>query len=67
MEDPRVFYHMLEDPFPVDYGTLADFAGFMKEVHAAGIASPGAEGVVSFDLDKYRELETAYLERLKKP
>jgi hypothetical protein len=64
---PRVFYHMLEDPFPRDYGTLEDFVLFIKEVHSSGVSSAGENGKVDFDLEKYHKLETEYLSKLKKP
>jgi hypothetical protein len=64
---PRVFYHMLEDPFPQDYGTLAQFVSFIAEVHAAGLASAGEGGVVNFDLDRYAEIEADYLRRIGGP
>ena len=62
---PRIFYHMLEDPFPRDYGTLEDFVVFIKEVHASGIAAVQTNGMVNFDLDKYHIIESKYLDSLK--
>jgi len=59
---PRVFYHMLEDPFPEDYGTLQEFVTFISHVHAAGVTSENDHGMVAFDLDRYQEIETDYLE-----
>jgi hypothetical protein len=62
--NPRVFYHMLEDPFPRDYGTLAEFVAFIREVHDAEIVTQNEHGMAAFDLDRYQEIETAYLRRV---
>jgi hypothetical protein len=62
--NPRVFYHMLEDPYPRDYGTLEEFVTFLNEVHAAGIASENEHGMVSFDSDRYQKIESDYLARI---
>ena len=64
---PRVFYHMLEDPFPQDYGLLQEFVDFLARVHSAGVSSEDPNGMVEFDLDKYQELEESYLKKLKEP
>jgi hypothetical protein len=63
---PRVFYHMLEDPFPRDYGTLQEFVTFIDAVHAAGLASEDSRVTAVFDLDRYQKLEAEYLARLGK-
>lgn len=63
-ESPRVFYHMLEDPFPRNYGTLTQFVEFLADVHQAGIASPDEHGMVDFDLDRYQQIEAAYLAKI---
>lgn len=65
-QNPRVFYHMLEDPFPRDYGTLEEFASFIRDVHAAGVASENDHGMVDFDLDRYNKIEAEYLARIRK-
>ncbi len=62
---PRVFYHMLEDPFPRDFGTLQEFVCFIADVHAAGIASETEDGMVRFDLPRYQEVEAEYLARIE--
>ena len=59
--NPRVFYHMLEDPYPRDYGTLRQFVTFITQVHAAGLASENDNGMVVFDLDRYQQVESDYL------
>lgn len=64
--NPRVFYHMLEDPYPRDYGTLDEFVAFVADVHNAGLASRDPNGIVKFDLDRYQQLEAEYLARLGK-
>jgi hypothetical protein len=63
--NPRVFYHMLEDPFPRDYGTLQEFVQFIADVHASGVVSPDKHGMADFDLEKYDRLESDYLRKLK--
>ena len=62
---PRVFYHMLEDPFPRDYGTLQDFVQFIAEVHLSGVASLDENGMVDFDWGEYDRIESDYLRKLK--
>jgi hypothetical protein len=57
---PRVFYHMLEDPFPRDFGRLEKFVEFIAQVHNSGLSSRNDNGMVRFDLDKYHELERKY-------
>lgn len=59
---PRVFYHMLEDPFPRYYGSLAEFVDFIESIHAAGLASRNEHGMVSFDLERYQEMKSEYLQ-----
>lgn len=61
---PRVFYHMLEDPFPRDYGTLPEFVAFIGDVHAVGLASEDGRGMVVFDLDGYQKVEDKYVNRI---
>ncbi len=62
---PRVFYHMLEDPFPRDYGTLPEFVQFIVQVHAAGLASLNNHGMVNFDMAGYAKLETKHFAKLR--
>jgi hypothetical protein len=57
---PRVFYHMIEDPYPRDFGTLQEFVNFINDVHAAGLASENDHGMVAFDLDRYQTIEADY-------
>lgn len=64
--NPRVFYHMLEDPYPRDFGTLQEFVGFICDVHAAGLASENEHAMVAFDLDRYQKIEAEYLEKIRK-
>lgn len=63
--NPRVFYHMLEDPFPRDYGTMEEFVSFIDQVHAAGLASENEHGMVAFNLDHYKKIEADYLKKIK--
>ena len=64
---PRVFYHMLEDPFPRDYGSLQQLVTFINDVHVAGLASEKESGMVVFDLARYQELEVNYLRKIGSP
>ena len=66
-QNPRVFYHMLEDPYPRDYGTLAEFVSFIRDVHAAGIVTKNEHGMAAFDLDRYQKIEAEYQKRISKP
>ena len=61
---PRVFYHMLEDPFPRDYGTLKDFVQLIMQVHAAVLSSENENGMVDFDKAQYDKLESEYFKKL---
>ncbi|GJM26876.1 MAG: hypothetical protein DHS20C16_32910 [Phycisphaerae bacterium] len=62
---PRVFYYMLEDPYPTDYGTIPEFVQFIIKVHAAEIASLDSHGMVDFDPQKYDALENAFIKTLE--
>jgi hypothetical protein len=64
---PRVFYHMLEDPYPRDYGTLQEFVDFITDVHAAGLATEREKGMVEFDLPRYQKVEAEYLAKIGIP
>jgi hypothetical protein len=66
-QNPRVFYHMLEDPFPRDYGTLEEFVSFIGDVHAAGVVTENEHGMAAYDLDRYKTIEAGYLKRIGKP
>lgn len=65
--NPRVFYHMLEDPYPRDYGTMQQFVTFITQVYAAELASEEDNGMVVFDLDRYEKLESNYLKMIGSP
>jgi hypothetical protein len=60
-KQPRVFYHMLEDPYPRDYGTMVEFVRFIAEVHAADVGSEDKSGRVVFDFDRDQAIESKYL------
>lgn len=60
--NPQVFYCMIEDPYPRYFGSLSQFVGFIESVHAAGLATKNANGLVDFDYDRYQELEATYLQ-----
>jgi hypothetical protein len=64
-QHPRVFYHMLEDPSPRDYGTLPEFATLLIDVHASELATENEHGMVSFDLARYQKVEAAYLNKIE--
>lgn len=59
--NPRVFYHMLEDPYPRYFGTLGQFVDFIDSIHTAGLATKNENGMVDFDYERYQELENEYL------
>ena len=61
----RVFYEMLEDPYPTYYGTLDQFLTFIAKVHAAGIVTIDGQGMTSFPYDVYDRIENEYLKSLK--
>ena len=65
-KEPRIFYHMQEDPYPQDYGTLPEFLTLISDIHAAGLAKKGSNGTASFDLKQYQKLEEDYLKKIKK-
>lgn len=50
--NPRIFYHMLEDPYPRYYGTLSQFVDFIESIHAAGLATKNENGMVDFDYER---------------
>ncbi len=58
---PRVFYHMLEDPGPRDYGPLDSFVEFLTQVHRSGLTAANENGTVDFDLDRYDAIQSDYL------
>jgi hypothetical protein len=66
-QNPRVFYHMLEDPYPRDYGTFVEFISFIRDVHEAGIVSENKHSMADFDLNRYQKIEADYLKSLTKP
>jgi hypothetical protein len=61
-----VFYHMLEDPYPRDFGTPQEFVAFINDIHAAGLASLNEHGMVVFDLDRYQNIKSGYVEKIRK-
>ena len=62
---PRIYYEMLEDPIPTDFGTMMQFLQFIDRVHAAGIASVNEHGIVDFDDAGYQRLEDDHLASVK--
>lgn len=58
---PRVFYCMLEDPYPAYYGTLPDFVAFVSKVHEGGLATLNSNGMIDFNQVRYLELESKHL------
>jgi hypothetical protein len=61
---PKVFYEMLEDPFPRYYGTLEEFADFITAVFDSGAITVNQAGEFDYDSDRYEELETAHLKQI---
>jgi hypothetical protein len=60
-DNPRVFYHMLEDPVPTYFGTLPQFVEFLIRIHSAGITSVDQHGMILFDDKEYSRIEGAHL------
>ena len=63
---PRIYYEMLEDRFPTDYGTMLQFLQFIDRVHTAGITSVNEREIVIFDATAYQKLEAEHLSSVKK-
>jgi hypothetical protein len=61
---PRVFYHMLEDPWPRDYGPLDSFVEFLTQVHRSGLATVNENGMVDFDWERYDAIQSDYLSKV---
>jgi hypothetical protein len=61
---PRVYYEMLEDPGPVDFGTLHEFVEFIADAFDSGVISLNERGDFDYDLDEYFPFEAAYLDRI---
>lgn len=60
----RVFYHMLEDPWPTDYGPLDSFVEFLTQVHRAELAKVNENGMVDFDWEGYDAIQSDYLSKV---
>ena len=62
---PRIYYEMMENPVPKDFGTVIEFLQFIDRVHSAGITSLNEYGVVDFDEASYNKLELEHLEKIE--
>lgn len=61
---PKVFYEMLEDPYPRYYGTLEEFADFITAAFDSGAITVNQAGEFDYDSDRYDELEAAHLKQI---
>ena len=59
--NPLVFYHMLEDPHPRYYGTMAEFVDFIADGFETGVFSEKPSGDFNYDEAQYVTLESAHL------
>ena len=66
-DNPKVFYHMLEDPFPRYFGNLPQFVEFLIRIHSAGITSLDEHGMILFDIEEYMRIEGEYLRSVGSP
>lgn len=65
--NPSVFYHMLEEPTPIAYGTLKQFVDLIAECFASGACFLNEDGKFDFDTVEYDKAETAFLNALSSP
>lgn len=63
---PRVFYHMLEDGTPQDYGTLAEFVDFIATGFERGVLFVDASGKFGYDDKQYQALEQEHFRVVRK-
>jgi len=61
---PTVFYHMLEDPFPLGFGTLDQFVDLIAQGFETGVLYTNASGEFEFDLDGFEAFEAAHLRKI---
>jgi hypothetical protein len=64
--NPVVFYHMLEDPTPQSYGTLAEFVNFIASGFEQKILFLDENGKVTENEGKYQAFEDAHFKSIKK-
>jgi hypothetical protein len=64
---PMVFYHMLEDPYPLYYGTLAEFIDFIAIGFEQGVMYEDPQGNFAYDMARYTTYETAHLAAVSAP
>lgn len=65
-DPPRVFYHMLEDPYPEDFGTLTEFVGFLEAVCAEGFDDGEDMDAWRAEFDRYLEIQDTYLTKIRR-
>lgn len=65
--NPGVFYHMLEEPTPIAYGTLKQFVDFIAGCFANGTCFVNEDGRFFFDTVEYDKAEAAFLNALSSP
>lgn len=64
---PLVFYHMLEDPYPQYYGTLAEFANFIADGFESEVLFLNGAGEFDYDEAKFYALEEKHLNSASRP
>jgi hypothetical protein len=57
---PVVFYHMLEDPTPLAYGTMTEFVNFIATGFENEVFFINAAGEFAYAAQKYETLEAAH-------
>lgn len=65
--NPRVFYHMLEEPAPTYYGTMQDFVDFIASGFESGVLRVDEAGELAYDEQEYFRLEEEHLRQIAKP
>jgi hypothetical protein len=63
-QQPGVFYYMLEDPSPRNFGTMPQFLGFITKGFESGVLSAKPSGELSYDLKTYEAMEKDYLKSI---
>lgn len=61
---PTVFYHMLEDPLPLSYGSLDQFVNFIATGFEAGVLRTNESGALDYDIQAYEQFEAEHLRML---
>ncbi|MBK1790051.1 SMI1/KNR4 family protein [Persicirhabdus sediminis] len=65
-DPPRVFYEMMEDPYPTYYGSLPEFVDFIIKGFSSEVFSEDAKGWFVEDEDRFEAFEKNYLDKHNK-